>query len=255
MLIINADRYGESTQTNRGIVACFEAGVISGTSIYANMPGFEEAVELAHENGFVGQIGLHVNINTGFPLTNKIRYLSRFCNSNGEFSFQSSKKFYLNHEEQSALKDEVASQIEKCRSFGLPLNHADSHLNVHTELPVFHAIGPVLKFYGIRHVRIAPNMRNGNFREKVAQTLFNKLHRFRGFSGTDFLGDLEDFRSWDRKAELKEYLVEIMICPCVDDEGQVISKLNQQPLMEGLKGLIDTYEIRKYPLRQGVYQT
>ncbi len=250
MLIINADSYGESSQTNRGVLACFNSGVVTSTTICANMPAFDEAVEFANENGFVEHVGLHININIGSPLTNKIRYLPRFCNSHGIFNFQPFKNFHLSHDEQSALKDEIASQIEKCRSAGLPLSHADSHFHIHTELPVFNTISPVLKFYGIRNVRIASNIKNSGLTKKISQTLFNQILRLSGFHRTDFLGDLEDLQSWIKRSEINDYSIEIMVQPSVGDEGQVVDKISQQPLIDRLKDLIAGHEVGNYPLHE-----
>ena len=43
--IINADDFGLSSSVNK-IVESFNNGLINSTTLMANMPGFEEAVEL-----------------------------------------------------------------------------------------------------------------------------------------------------------------------------------------------------------------
>jgi hypothetical protein len=35
----------------------------------ANMPGFDEASELAHRHRLVSKIGLHLNLTSGYPLS------------------------------------------------------------------------------------------------------------------------------------------------------------------------------------------
>ena len=44
-VIINADDFGESEPVSRGISECIEAGVLTSTTIMANMPGSAAAME------------------------------------------------------------------------------------------------------------------------------------------------------------------------------------------------------------------
>lgn len=248
MVIVNADDFGESRQANKGIIACFDAGVITNTTILANMPGFEEAVQLAHEHKIASRVGLHINIMDGPPLTNKIRFMPRFCNSHGIFSFQRLKNFRFSKEERLALWDEVASQIEKCRASGLSISHADSHLHVHTEIPVFRIIAPVLKFYGIRNMRIASNIHKSSYQKKVYKSFFNHYLRFKGFSSTDYFGDMEEFKLFKKKRRTNGYNVELMVHPYVNDNGEIIDVLDRKLLIERLQSLINGYELGTYPL-------
>lgn len=48
-LIINADDFGFTEATNYGIIDCFNKGVLTSTTIMANMPGFNHAIKLAKE--------------------------------------------------------------------------------------------------------------------------------------------------------------------------------------------------------------
>ena len=49
-LIINADDFGYDSDVNHAILTSFSKGFCSSTSIIPNMPGFEEACQLCHEN-------------------------------------------------------------------------------------------------------------------------------------------------------------------------------------------------------------
>jgi predicted glycoside hydrolase/deacetylase ChbG (UPF0249 family) len=66
--IVNADDFGMSAEVNRAIVEAFENNVISSTTLMANMPGFDEACELARRHRLVIKIGLHLNLTSGFPI-------------------------------------------------------------------------------------------------------------------------------------------------------------------------------------------
>ena len=59
-IIVNADDFGMSAETNRAIVGAFENNVISSTTLMTNMRGFDEACELAHRHRLLGMIGLHL---------------------------------------------------------------------------------------------------------------------------------------------------------------------------------------------------
>ena len=49
-IIINADDFGLNSSVNKAIVESFNNGLINSTTLMANMPGFEEAVEMAHKS-------------------------------------------------------------------------------------------------------------------------------------------------------------------------------------------------------------
>ncbi len=251
MVIVNADDFGESEKANHGIIACFDAGVVSNTTILANMPGFDEAVQLAHDKKIVSRVGIHINIMDGQPLTNKIKYLPRFCNSHGLFAYQRLQNFHFSQDEKSALRDEIASQIEKCRSGGFSLSHADSHLHVHTELPVFHIIAPVLKFYNIRNLRIASNIETKRLIKKTYKSIFNQFVRYKKFNCTDFFGDMNDFKQLNDQSLTVDHSVELMVHPYIDDKGEVIDVLDHLPLIKRLEVLLNGCELGHYPLKKG----
>lgn len=248
MVIVNADDFGESGAANQGIIACFNAGVITNTTILVNMPGFEDAVQLAHENKIASRVGLHINIMDGAPLTNKIRYMSRFCNHYGMFSYRRLRNIRFSEEEKFALRDEVASQIEKCRSAGLTISHADSHLHVHTEIPFFRVIAPVLKSYGIRNIRKASNINKGSYKKKVYKSFFNRYLRMKGFNSTDYFGNIEEFKLFKSKMHKNGINVELMVHPYLNDKNEIIDVLDRKLLIRRLKTILNGFELGTYPL-------
>ncbi|MCB6144124.1 ChbG/HpnK family deacetylase, partial [Lachnospira pectinoschiza] len=44
-IIINADDFGYSSGVNQGIIKAFREGVLSSTTLMANMPGCDEAIK------------------------------------------------------------------------------------------------------------------------------------------------------------------------------------------------------------------
>ena len=49
-LIVNADDFGYSEAVNYGIISAHRNGIVTSTTMMANMPGFDHAVNLLKEN-------------------------------------------------------------------------------------------------------------------------------------------------------------------------------------------------------------
>ncbi len=75
-LIINADDFGLSKSITDGIVDGIKNGNITSTSIMANMPYAEYAVEQAIKNK-ISCIGLHTTLTVGKPLIQNPRLTAR----------------------------------------------------------------------------------------------------------------------------------------------------------------------------------
>jgi len=94
MLIINADDFGESQQVNKAIIQSFENGLCSSATLMPNMPGFEAACELVHEYKLLNHIGMHLVLRGGYPLTEKIKHFSTFCDQEGRLSLSRDKPIF-----------------------------------------------------------------------------------------------------------------------------------------------------------------
>ncbi len=81
--IVNADDFGLSPGINRGIVRAFRDGVLSSTTMMANMPAFEDAVALAKAHPGLG-VGVHLTLVWGAPVAGAERVPS-LVDRNGRF--------------------------------------------------------------------------------------------------------------------------------------------------------------------------
>lgn len=124
-LIINADDFGYSSGVNYGIVHAHQRGILTSTTIMANMPGFDEAVLLAKENPKLG-VGVHLTLTCGKPLRNDV---SSIVDEGGKFKDLSFYEgiFKINSEE---LYREWNEQIKKVIKSGINPTHLDSHHHV-----------------------------------------------------------------------------------------------------------------------------
>ena len=81
-VIINADDFGISKETNLAIKEGYENGIITSTSLIVNMDAFEHAIFEVLPTIQKLDIGFHFNIIEGKSLTNQ----SLLCDENGVFN-------------------------------------------------------------------------------------------------------------------------------------------------------------------------
>ncbi|WP_455499456.1 carbohydrate deacetylase [Butyricimonas virosa] len=189
-VIVNADDFGMSHRVNLAIDYCFKKGIISSTTIIANMPGFDEAINLAYIGKYDKCIGIHFNLVEGEPLSSPIKYCNRIC-KNGKFIYKRNSVLFWNKREREAIREEFITQIEACRSKGILLSHCDSHCHIHTELPIFLIMYKTLKYYGIKKIRIPLNRgNNSSLLKKVYKFIFIRVLRSLGFVTTSYFSSL-----------------------------------------------------------------
>ena len=124
-LIINADDFGLTKSITDGILDGLKEGVLTSTSIMANMLWTKYAVEKAVDNGLTC-VGLHTNLTVGKPLLPNphltevgggFRYNRKQIDDNKELTYEDVYK-------------EVKAQIRKVEEYGkgkFKLDHIDTH--------------------------------------------------------------------------------------------------------------------------------
>jgi chitin disaccharide deacetylase len=193
-LVINADDFGQSGEINSAILSGLEMGLCSSTTIMANQPSFEEACQLAHDHHLLDRVGVHLVLTLGVPLTDAIKRMPRFCDSDGVFRFSRKRPhFLLSTDEQTAARTELNAQIERCRKAGLPITHIDSHHHCHTEFPILKIVINLAREKQIPFCRILRNCgpRIGPVR-RMYKYVANRRIRKAGLAGTQFFGSIQD---------------------------------------------------------------
>lgn len=151
-LIINADDFGLTSGVNRGIAEAVASGVLTSTTLIANSPAFDQAVQLAKTSPELG-IGCHAVLIHGVPMLDGLAPLI-----NGSGKFKKSIKDFA----QAALRGklvvdeverEVAAQIRKIQHAGLQVTHVDSHKHTHIFPQVLRPVLRAAKECGVRAVR------------------------------------------------------------------------------------------------------
>ena len=145
-LIVNADDFGWSRGVNRGIIECFQKGIVNSTSILATGSAFDDAVNLAKQNPNL-QIGIHLNFYRGQALLKESGALPA-----------SVAKFILGmltgRIKISQIEKEFRAQIERVLAVGLKPVHLDSEKHLHHWPSIFAITIKLAREYGLPYVRL-----------------------------------------------------------------------------------------------------
>lgn len=159
-LITNSDDFGLTKSITDAIIDTHLNGIMTSTTLMANMEGTDYAIQKAKEISTLG-VGIHFNLTEGKPLTepNKIPHL---IDPNGFFKKNSEqrKNFLYGKEKIKQAELELKNQLECILDHGLVPTHFDSHHHI-TGTPVaFKASMSIGQKYHIGRARIT----NTNFR-------------------------------------------------------------------------------------------
>lgn len=187
-VIINADDFGINAKENRVILAALRQGVVSSTTLMANMPGLAEACDLVRSEGLQGRVGLHLNLSHGRPLTGALAGERLFCNAQGEFDpHLSHYHLRLPQATRRALDEELEAQWQKCLDHGVHPSHLDSHQHMHNIWPIGVQVAHFAARKGVP-MRLARNL-GGNIGwvKRLYKTLLNRRLRALAGASADYV--------------------------------------------------------------------
>lgn len=151
-LVIHADDFGETVAITNGIRRGIEAGVLTSTSVMANMPATAYALERFPALAGRASFGVHLNLCEGRPLTPGRSLVDQggvFCAKRLLVRRALSGRLSL-----TDLEREISAQIAFIRDAGVPVSHVDGHKHLH-QLPIVStAVANVLPRFGIGRVRL-----------------------------------------------------------------------------------------------------
>ena len=172
-LIVNADDFGLAGSVSTGIIDVYQAGQLSSTTLMVNMPGTEEAVDLAERHPGLG-VGLHFNLTEGRPLTDA----RSLIDSDGAFLLRGEliRRSIRGRVQPSEIARELTAQLDRFVSLGLTPTHLDSHQHVHMVPTVFRAMAPVLR-ERVRALRVVVPAGHHTSRPQPATMTVNAMLR------------------------------------------------------------------------------
>ena len=169
-LIIVADDFGVSEQRNLGILHAMEAGVVTLASVMVNGAAAEAGIQLARERGFLGRLGLHLNLTEGRPILGAAEVPSLLLDGSDadqegtglggpEPRFRGKFGFREACDAGAVVAAEAAAEARAQLAWfeehvGRPAARVDGHQHCHVHAAVSAALAGALAAAGVTHTRI-----------------------------------------------------------------------------------------------------
>lgn len=178
-LIITADDYGVYPGVNEGVIEALKAKKINSTSVLSNYEGSTKYLsskqnleKLLHETGDGADIGCHLTLTSGRPITGD--KMSFACDSNGVFLDYANFKNFTQASQLKALETELCEQIEVMHQVtGFKIKHLTNHHNSLTLFPQhFEVYLKVAKKFGVP-------MRSANVIPEIKQNIYIEYLNFK----------------------------------------------------------------------------
>src|SRR5271163_1587254 len=153
-LILNADDFGYTKGINEGIIRAHRDGILTSTTLMANGPAFDDAVERARENPKLG-IGCHLVLTGGFSVAPR-EDIPSLADREGRLPESLAglvTRLSVGSVRTEDIERELRAQLEKIRVARIELTHVDTHKHTHVHPRVMGAVGRVAREFGITRVR------------------------------------------------------------------------------------------------------
>jgi predicted glycoside hydrolase/deacetylase ChbG (UPF0249 family) len=130
-LIVNADDYGLTEATNRGIEQAHLDGVVTSTTVMANQIAAPDAAALRRRCPQLG-VGIHLTLTLGTPLA-PVDTVRSLLDADGRLLARESLLTRLRGGGvvPSQIVTECVAQVQALRAFDLTLDHWDVHQHLH----------------------------------------------------------------------------------------------------------------------------
>ena len=245
-IIINADDFGMSKEITSAILSAMDQNLCLDTTLLVNFGDAERAANLAIDTNKKDNIGIHFNLTEGIPLTDKIKQEKRFCNDEGIFHYKKQERIMaLTSSEKTAVFEELSSQVHLCRSFGIPVSHADSHNHVHEEPGLFLVFLNVIRKEKIPFLRITNNIGATSITNKLYRKAYNTALALYNLDGTHYFGTTTEFVAFPKTNDTKT-ITEIMIHPGAIINDEIIDTYSKENLSLNLPEIIKGNNLISY---------
>lgn len=227
-VIANADDLGLSLSINKAILHCFEQGYINSTSLLVNTDFFDETIGLIHQNPSMYNIGVHINLAEGKPVTNFKQF--NYLDENGNWNFKKvNRKFnFFSSETRLAFSEEIYAQIDKALSNKLPIVHIDSHCHLHT-LPCFYKLFlNAANQYKLK-IRLAQTYFEGNYLNYYYRKYLNNILKTSDSNYSDYFEDVKQFFK-NKRYPVNKSITELMLHPDYDPSGKLLDHFDVDSL-------------------------
>lgn len=150
-LIINADDFGFTKSISEGILQAIRHGIVTSTSVMANMPAALDTVGYLRAMG-CRSIGIHLNLTSGISIRSHRTSIAgtdgRFFGVEGVWWRGVTRRLPV-----VEIKAELEAQIETLTNQGIEISHIDGHHHIHILPQLVPIVCALAKKYDIRAVR------------------------------------------------------------------------------------------------------
>jgi predicted glycoside hydrolase/deacetylase ChbG (UPF0249 family) len=223
-IIANADDLGIKQSVNAAILRCFELGYINSTSVITNTVYFNETIDLIRTNKSITNVGLHVNLIEGKPLSNFTA--SQYLDEDGSWAKEklNNKRLLLNRTEKTAFYNEIVMQIDRALGAKIPVLHLDSHYHLHTLPAFFDLFLQVAKLYKLK-IRIAQTFNEGNYLNYWYRLYINGIYRHHKLNYSQHFLTVESLLH-NKNVNSYGGVIEVMLHPDLDPSGKLIDHVD-----------------------------
>lgn len=153
-LILSADDFGMNEAVSRGIALAAGRGALRSTAAMANCSFFEDALSDLERNGIRLDVGIHLNLTWGLPLT-RPSLVPSLVERGGAFFSRGNvlKRCLLHRLSEDEVYEEFRAQCARLALIRGRISHLDGHHHVHIYPIVRRAAKRVAREFGIRYVR------------------------------------------------------------------------------------------------------
>jgi len=188
------------------------------------MGAFGDTIDFVHQNPVIDNIGMHINLAEGKPVTNfkLTEYLDEWGNWN--INKTQSTLNVLNSLARSSFLKEINAQVEKALDAKINISHIDSHLHLHT-LPAFYNLFiEAAKNYKLK-LRIAQTYREKSYLKFYYRRYINDQFKKANVNRSDFFETVDVFLK--NKDQRPGKTVEIMVHPDFDASDKLFDHVDQ----------------------------
>lgn len=162
VVAVIADDFNLTPGTSQGILESAENGIVTGTSVFVNLPFHPKYLRMLQADFSLG-IGLHLNITLGSP-TSALSDVTSLLGSSGKFSKKTNRALWS----RGQFFLEAENQIKRFKKiFGRNPDHLDMHHHLHEDPRIFCMLAQICLLRKIR-LRVSSAM-NKKWKELFAK--------------------------------------------------------------------------------------
>lgn len=191
---------------------------------------FEETVNLIQENPAMQNVGVHINLIEGKPVTNISS--GRFLDENGNWDIKKigRKLMFFDKNDQSAILMEIFAQIDKALQRKIVINHLDSHYHLHT-LPGFYGLFMKAASQYKLKLRLAQTHNEGNLMKFLYRRVINQFFKAGCTAYADYFENVNYFLNSRRRFPANKR-IEIMLHPDFEENGSLTDHFDNKSVTQ-----------------------